>query len=50
MVNTGFSVSDILANDFETTLEIVTSSSEENSEVSSEKEEVMTLGEFMNQI
>lgn len=47
MVNTGFSLSDLLENDFETILDVVTSSEET---AKSEKEEVMSLEEFMKRI
>lgn len=46
-MNTGFSISDLLENDFETILDVVTSSDET---ANVEKEEVMSLEEFMKRI
>ena len=51
VVNTGFTVSDILDNDFETIVGVI-NSNDDDSEASlvEEETEVMSLGDFMNKL
>ncbi|TNU78247.1 hypothetical protein FIB48_09430 [Lactococcus lactis subsp. lactis] len=51
VVNTGFTVSDILDNDFDTIIGVVNSGESEPEEKMVEEEnEVMSLGDFMNKL
>ncbi|PCR98994.1 hypothetical protein [Lactococcus fujiensis] len=48
VVNTSFTVSDILENDFETVLGVINSKGDD--EPNEEKDQVMSLGDFMKSI